>query len=84
MNLSENNYRTNERLCNQNGHYLPITLPLEYSNFKGFNNKMEYGDDGNGVDGRKLFGKFWGEHPSLIKESSRNDTVLSLCSGCGD
>ena len=63
-------------MCNQNGHGLPITLPLEYSDFEWVTTKMGCDEDGDGADGGRSVEIFWGEHPALINESSRNNTVL--------
>ena len=82
--MSEDDCCVNERVCNQNGHGLSITLRLQYSDFEGIKTKMGCGDDIDGADGGRLAEIFWVEHPNLINESSRNDTVLAPCSRCGD
>ena len=68
----------------QNGHGLPVKLPLKYLNSEGSNGRRGSSDDGHDSDGGRSAGVASEELPDLINKGMRNEAVKKLCNRCGN
>ena len=70
-------------VSNQDGHGLPIRLPLEYTDSMGATDMRGSGDYGDDGDGGRSVGVDVREPPALVTEGTRNDTTTTARGGCG-